>query len=263
MNASALPNRTDIPPRPVFPERSSGIATTRLADQTLLEEIQSIIAYVLPRPTDHYVNMDADEYRSLLLLAQEELDRRHIVRRLAQDRRELICEVLNTNQPMIQTNTYLRGTRPSVQGVQEYIGWHRESFYGPDMDQAINFWVPILNVTAENVMRYIPDSHLIPDANIETASEEDESVERYSSGHKIGLLYAPKRITSGVDLSKSKPFCVLPGEVTVFAGHLIHGAAENLSNHIRFSMDFRLIAMESLSTSKEHFASGKSYFEPL
>ena len=44
---------------------------------------------------------------------------------------------------------------------------------------------------------------------------------------------------------------------------LIHGAAENRSDKIRFSMDFRLIAEESLASAKEHFASGKSYFEPL
>jgi len=263
VNTAVLPNRADIPPRPTFPANSSGIATTRLSDQALLEEVQGVVRYFFPRETQHYVNMEAETYRSLVFSAQEEVNRREITRRLAQDRRDVICEVLDTQTPMIQTNIYLRATRPTVKGVQENIGWHRESFYGPDMDQSINFWVPILNVSAENVMRYIPDSHLIPDAQIETESKADDSVQRFSSGHKIGLLYAPKRITSGVDLDVSKPFCVLPGEVAIFAGHLIHGAAENQSESIRFSMDFRLIAEESLSSGKQHFASGKDYFEPL
>ena len=263
MNAPTLPNRADIPPRPVFPADSSGICTTRLADQKLLEEVQSVVRFHFPRDTDHYVNMEPEAYRELIFAAQEELNRRQITRRLAQDRRDLICQVLDTRNPMIQTNIYMRGTRTSVSGIQENIGWHRESFYGPDMDQAINFWVPILNVTHENIMRYIPDSHLIPDADITTRSEPDKDVQRFSAGHKIGLLYAPKEITGGVELETSKPFCVLPGEVAIFAGHLIHGAAENRSDRIRFSMDFRLIAEESLSSAKEHFASGKSYFEPL
>ncbi|MEM7057098.1 MAG: phytanoyl-CoA dioxygenase family protein [Pseudomonadota bacterium] len=263
MNAPALPNRADIPPRPIFPEGSSGIRTTRLADTSLLDEVQGVVAYYFPRDTQYYVDMEPDAYRGLIFAAQEELNRRQITRRLAEDRRDVICEVLDTQRPMIQTNIYMRGTRPSVLGIQENIGWHRESFYGPDMDQAINLWVPILNVSAENVMRYIPDSHLIPDAEISTHSEADDSVQRFSAGHKIGLLYAPKEITGGVELNVSKPFCVLPGEVAIFAGHLIHGAAENLSDKIRFSMDFRLIAEESLSSAKEHFASGKSYFESV
>lgn len=164
---------------------------------------------------------------------------------------------------MIQSNVYLRATRPAISGVTENIGWHRESFYGPAMEESINFWVPVANVSVENVMHYIPESHIIPDADIETESVNDASVERFSAGHKIGLLYAPKEIVSGVDLNVSKPFCVLPGEVAIFAGALIHGAAANRSADIRFSIDFRLIAEESLSATKEHFASGKNYFEYL
>jgi len=252
-----------IPPRPVFAEGTSGIVTSRLGDPALLEEAQGVVDHFFPRPAAHYREMESEAYRALLLAAQDEMNRRAMTRRLAEDRREAICEVLQSDRPMIQTNIYLRGTRPAGTGVTENIGWHRESFYGPDMDQSINLWMPVANVSAENAMRYIPDSHLIPDEAIETVSKPDTSVARFSAGHKLGLLYAPKEITAGVDLTTSKPFCVLPGEVAIFAGHLIHGAAENRSDKIRYSMDFRLIAEESLSSAKEHFASGKSYFEPL
>ena len=252
-----------LPLRPIFPEGSSGITTTLLANPAILEELRGVVDFFLPRSAAHYAAMDADAYRALVLGAQEEMNRRGIARRLSEDRRAVVCEALQTQMPLIQTNLYLRATRPSVSGLQENIGWHRESFYGPDMDQSINLWVPVANVSAENIMRYIPDSHLIPDADIKTNSEADASVERFSAGHKIGLLYAPKEIVSGVDLSEPRPFVVLPGEVAIFAGHLIHGAATNSSDKIRFSLDFRLIAKESLTTDKAHFASGKSYFEPL
>ena len=249
--------------RPKFPEASSGIIISTLASVELLEQIQGIVTYFFPRGVESYVDMDPDDYRNLVAQAQTELNRRQLARRLAEDRRDIIREVLDTENPMVQTNLYLRATRPSISGVQENIGWHRESFYGPDMDQSINFWVPVANVNSENVMRYVADTHLIPDSDIETISEPDASVARYSAGHKIGLLYAPKKIVSGVDLDEHHPFVVLPGEVAIFAGALIHGAAENRSDKIRFSVDFRLIAAEGLSESKEHFASGKSYFEPL
>ena len=75
------------------------------------------------------------------------------------------------------------------------------------------------------------------------------------------MLYSPKRIVSGVDLTVHRPLVVVPGEVAVFSGALIHGAAENRFNGVRFSVDFRLIASQNLTVSKESFASGKQYFE--
>lgn len=249
--------------RPKFSETSSGIDISALGSIELLEEIRGVVAYFFPLGVESYVKMDPDDYRNLVAQAQAELNRRQMARRLAEDRKSIICEVLDSENPLIQTNLYLRATRPSISTVQENVGWHRESFYGPDMDASINFWVPVANVNSENVVRYIADSHLIPSSEIETTSEPDASVARFSAGHKIGLPYAPKTIVSGVDLSEHHPFVVLPGEVAIFAGALIHGAAENRSDKIRFSVDFRLIAAESLSETKEHFASGKSYFEPL
>lgn len=252
-----------LPPRPIFPQGLSGIITTKINNLAVLEEVQQIIDFFFPFTSKEYNEMEMSSYRSIVLAAQDEVNRRQIARRLASDRLAIICEVLQTDAPMIQTNAYLRATRPNIQGLQENIGWHRESFYGPNLDQSINFWVPLANVSAETSLRYIPDSHLIPDSDIKTHSTADTSVEKFSAGHKIGLMYSPKDIVSGVDLTKSRPFVVLPTEIAIFAGHLIHGAAKNCSDNIRFSLDFRLIAKESLTTSKLHFASGKSYFEPL
>ena len=234
-----------------------------LGDPHLLQELRALVDFFFPRPTEYYVAMAHEDFRSLVLRAQVELNTRDFARRLACDRRETVCRVLGSDQPLVQTNAYLRATRPHVEGVQENIGWHRESFYGPDMQDAINVWVPIANVSADNAVRYIPESHLIPDEDIVTTSEEDGSVERFSAAHKIGLLYRPKQIVSGVDLTASLPLVALPGEVAMFAGAMIHGAAANHSDKIRFSVDFRMLAAESLSHGKDHFASGKSYFEPL
>jgi hypothetical protein len=250
--------------RPVFPAGSSGISITRISDQNLLDELAGMVRFFFARSTEYYVRMELQEYRSLIVRAQDEINVRGFGRRLARDRVALIRQVLASECPLIQTNVYLRATRPDTAGVQENVGWHRESFYGPKMAESINFWLPIANVSIENVMQYIPESHTIPDEEITTVGEADDTVKRFSAGHKVGLLYAPKRITAGVDLSNPKPFIVLPGEAAIFAGALIHGAAENRSDKIRFSLDFRLIAKESYWGQKQqHFASGKSYFEPL
>ncbi len=249
--------------QPVFAPGTSGIAISTLTDDVLLTKLKEVVGAFFGEPISHYAAMDADGYRSLVVAAQDEINRCHMPRRLAEDRREELSAILGTTDIMLQTNLYLRATRPGITGTQEHIGWHRESFYGPDMGASVNFWMPIENVSADNAMRYVPESHLIPDEAIETHQEDDQSVARFSTGHRIGLLYSPKRIVRGVDFSCQRALLVTEGDVAIFSGALIHGAAENRSNELRFSVDFRLIAAENLMVSKQHFASGKQYFERL
>lgn len=249
--------------RPVFPESSSGIALARLHDPGLRQELELIVRHFFSRSTEYYVGLHADEYRAIVSAAQDEVNRRGLAHRIARDQIELIKTVLRTERPMVQSNAYLRATRPRISNAQENVGWHRESFYGPNMTEAINLWMPILNVSSDNTLHYIPDTHTIPDSEIQTVSEADPSLPRFSAGHRIGLLYAPKKIVSGVDFSTSRPFVVLPGEAAIFAASLIHGSAENRSDSIRFSLDIRMAAQESIIEQKVHFASGSNYFSPL
>lgn len=248
---------------PVFAANASGIVVSPLRDGAILAELRDITSRRFSQPVDDYVKADPRDYQKLVADAQDEINGREFVRRISEDRRAELCEILGTNRILIQTNLYLRATRPKVTGIQENVGWHRESFYGPDMQYSVNLWTPIANVTRDNILRYIPDSHLIPDSDIATVSEPDPIVERFSAAHRIGLLYAPKRIVSGVDLEASRPFEVPDGAVAIFAGQLIHGAAENRSRAIRFSVDFRVIAADNLVERKKHFSSGKEYFEEL
>ncbi len=247
---------------PAFEAGSSAISVTRLGNPSLLEEMQSVVGFYFGRSPDHYVQMETPKYTALVADAQDELNKRILVRRLAGDRRDALSGILGSQRIMVQSHLYLRATRP-MRGGQESVGWHRESFYGSSVETAVNFWLPILNVTIENTLLYVPDSHLIPDEAIVTENEEDPTVQRGSAAHRIGLLYSPKRIVSGVDFSTHRPFIVLPGEAAIFSGQLIHGSAVNKSDKIRFSADFRLIAAENLKANKWHFASGKEYFEEL
>ena len=50
----------------------------------------------------------------------------------------------------------------------------------------------------------------------------------------------------------------------IFSGNLVHGAAKNTSQSIRFSLDFRVMPEKYFDINlnkKDHFASGKDYFE--
>lgn len=252
---------TELMPR--FPTGSSAIVLSALCSAAMVEEVGSVVSAHFPKSVDQCCAMSPQAYHQLVAAAQDDLNRRQFARRIAEDRRDALAGVLGSADIMIQTNVYLRATRPGPVDGQEFVDWHRESFYGPGMNACVNVWVPIAGVTPRNTLRYVPESHLIPDDAIYTEQSSDPSVARFSEGHRIGLLYAPKRIVRGVDVAKSKPMIVPYGTAAIFSGNLIHGAAANPEAGIRFSVDFRALAAENLSVEKRHFASGKAYLESL
>lgn len=208
-----------------------------------------------------WTNESAENYRGRVARAQESLNGELVAHLIAGGIRPVLEQLLQSDEIMVQSNVYLRAARPQI-GGQESVGWHRESFYGCP-PQALNVWVPIANVTPDNAIRYIPGSTHIPEAEIETTTGDNDGVQRGSSGHKIGLLYAPKRIIGGVDLSSAQPLPFEDGQASVFSSMLVHGAAENRTDRVRFSIDFRVIAREHVGVQKQHFASGKEMFEEL
>jgi ectoine hydroxylase-related dioxygenase (phytanoyl-CoA dioxygenase family) len=248
---------------PFFPPESSAITITNIASQALIAEMLETVRSHFAHPTSEYLGVDAEDYRAIVAAAQNDLNQRSLTRRLASDRIDLLADVLATKKILIQRNLHLRATRPQIKSLQENVGWHRESFYGAGVERCVNFWAPIANVTAENTLRYVSDSHLIPEDRIETVRIEDPTTPKFSAGHKIGLNYAPKQIVSGVDFSKQRAFDVSVGQAAVFSGALIHGAAENRSNNIRFSIDFRLIAQEAYGGRALLVGGNDNYYEPL
>lgn len=213
--------------------------------------------------SDGMENLELDEYRGRIATAQDNLNRVDMTSRIANAvRAELVAQV-GDDDILVQSNCYLRATRPHVKVTQEAVDWHRESFYGPDMGHSWNVWTPLANVTVENTLRYVPDSASIPEEDIKLDRVDDPQTPRFSAGHRIGLLYAPKHIIGGVDFTKAMPMIVPYGASSIFSGNLIHGAATNRSEAIRISIDFRTIAKKHYTTGKEHFASGKPYFVEL
>ena len=261
-------NTTSAPQRlptngPYFPADSSAIIITRIFSEALLGEIAKTVETHFALPEAEYIHMDANSYRAVVATAQDELNKLHLTRRLVEDRIDLLEDVLGSRDILVQKNLHLRATRPQTKSAHENIGWHRESFYGDGVERCVNFWTPIANVNAENTLRYVPDSHLIPEDRLETVRLEDPTTPKHSTGHIIGFPYAPKHIVSGVDFSQSRAFDVAKGEAAIFSGALIHGSADNRSNRIRFSIDFRLIASEAYGGRDRSIGGGNNMFVSL
>lgn len=209
-------------------------------------------------------SMSASCYRSLILNAQNRLNEIGVNKLIFKEiRKDLADWHPDDAGYLVQSNVYLRASRPIQRQESEYIGWHRESFYGSGMEKAHNVWVPIRGVNEKNTLQYIPGSHLIPTVALQISSVDDPITKRFSEGHKLGFLYSPKIIESGIDFSTATPMNVPMNCFACFPAELIHGAAANRSNTIRFSIDLRIIKKtdyENKDSKSFHFASGNSYF---
>ena len=54
-------------------------------------------------------------------------------------------------------------------------------------------WTPINGVNELNTVKFIPNSQNIKNEDIITENVDDEVTKKFSSGHKIGLMYSPKK----------------------------------------------------------------------
>lgn len=231
-------------------------------NSALILEIRKIIKEFFVEKENFYLGISNDDFREIILNAQKKINDLDITNKIVTEIYDDIIEYLNNDKFLIQSNSYLRVSRPNKVN-NDSIGWHRENFYAPNANEYVNIWTPILGVDKFNTINFVPESQLINNNDIKTINIDDQHTKKYSSGHKIGLMYSPKKIISGVDFSKKEPMIVPYNSSSIFSGNLIHGAAGNMSNNIRFSIDFRIISeryFDKNLNKKEHFASGKDYF---
>lgn len=249
--------------KPEASKVNSSIAIAQHDSTYPRREILEIIEHFFPSDESESINMELHDYRKLMLLTQNELNAENAGQKIVQAIFPALSAYLNSDEILVQSNVYLRASRPSKFLDQESIGWHRETFYGANMDKAFNIWTPIKGVNKENTLQYVPESHLIPENEIIIKQQDDKNTQQFSDGHKLGFQYKPKRIVGGVDFSSKKRMEVPINSSAIFSGNLIHGAAENYSSNIRFSIDFRIIKKVdySLENKQFHISSGKPYFE--
>jgi len=211
---------------------------------------------------DFYIKMSSEEFRELIVKAQKKMNDENITNKIIINIYNDLVDYLKTDQFLIQSNLYLRVSRPH-NNTNDSIGWHRENFYAPNADNYINVWTPIEGVNEFNTIKYIPESQHIKNEDIKTININDKLTKKYSVGHKIGLMYSPKKILSGINFEQQKPMIVPYYSSSIFSGNLIHGAAQNNSKTTRFSLDFRIIDERFYNkelNKQHHFASGKEYF---
>jgi ectoine hydroxylase-related dioxygenase (phytanoyl-CoA dioxygenase family) len=241
---------------------NSSIMIAVHSDKSVVKEARSLIESLPKNSTE----IDAEEWREMVWTIQNQFCEAQLGAKVCKNTAKDLVEYMGTDKILIQSNVYFRATRPVSEETpidMECIGFHRETFYGPNMEQSVNVWTPIKGVTEQNTLRYIENSQLIDDAEIVTQSKPSEYTEKGSTGHKLGLLYAPKEIVEGVTLDCHLPLNVPNFSTAYFSGNLIHGAAINRSLDVRYSFDFRILRKSDYRRAKNkqfHISTGKPYF---
>jgi len=222
------------------------VEVVKLHSDYVLSQLRTVIHWNFSDSVN-YAEMEAGEYHAKVARAQDAINERGLGAIIAWNIRDEINRYCGSQHVMLQSGIYLRAARPGLSN--DVVGWHRESFYGAPAG-SVNLWMPVLNVTIDNTLQYFPGTDTVADADIETVQENSAEVARGSAGSKIGLLYAPKRITGWHSYDTvapvALPMIVPDGSVALFPGQLIHGAAVNRTNKIRFSVDVRLLARENV-----------------
>lgn len=212
-------------------------------------KLRKIISEEYNKDINFYVSMKQQDYHKHNAKVLDRINKEIDTKKLRFEAANIITKAINIKNKFLMSSfiSYL-ATRPSNQGKtiyadHEFVDFHRENFY-TDHDYAnhqINVWLPIFDVKFRQNFKYVPKSQFIPDEKILVRKEENKFIKKYSSAHKCGLNYAPKRIIQGVNLKKAKRFKVPKNKFLILDANLIHGGGINLTNKIRFALSFSLI----------------------
>lgn len=246
-----------------------GIIIKGFEDHSFITDIREMIDRRFGEKDDYYLCMSRNEFQDLAVEAQEELNTLDIQRRFYESEKEVFDAIFPSEELLHESVVFFRAVRPQKEGIKmEAPDFHRETFYS-DHDHTpycINTWIPIKNVDSRNTLRYYPFSHKIPDE--ELSVEEDLTapgkVEKFSSGHKLGFLWKPKRLSESIDIGSPATMNFFENSYSIFSSMLVHGGAENHSDKIRFAIGFGLIPTNRMTVNKDFFASGgKPHYIPF
>ena len=216
---------------------------------------------------DRFNRMSVGEFHECVYAAQRDINSGNIQDRIYQHEKSAFEREIGQSL-MRESVCFLRAVRPSKKDAtkSEAVGLHRETMYSDsphEISHCVNMWFPIRGVNENSSLKYIPNSHKVPDADLEVAvDEEGPRVGKHSTGHKLGFLYSPKKIVGGVDTQSLSTFKVGYGEYVLFSSMLIHGGAANHGSEIRFSLSMAIIPQVNVVVNKSYFAAGgKSHYE--
>ena len=102
--------------------KESSILICKHKNNHLISEVKNVIYYFFNKDIEHYKNLSLSEYRSHVNKAQIEINNLNTGDKITSQIRDEIFKYLNTESILIQSNVYLRASRPHQNINDESIG---------------------------------------------------------------------------------------------------------------------------------------------
>jgi len=241
--------------------KDNGLIISKFKDKSIIKDLNKIINKYFKKSENFYCKMPLKKFRELAFRCQKEIFKLKIQKRFAESEEEILKSLLQNDVPLFESLIFLRIVRPLKNSNEaEAIDWHRETFYSDHkyIRHGINVWFPIKNVNLKNTLKYIPFSHKVSDNKIKrrkirmTKDQKLNSVnKKFSASHKMGFVYHPKKIVSGINLNKAKPMNIPKNNYALFSTMLIHGNSQNLHSKIRFALGFGIMPKSKIKKIKK------------
>lgn len=129
-------------------------------------------------------------------------------------------------------------------GVSYNYKPHRDTWYNGGVQEQINHWMPLCNVTKDSGFFMAPGYYNVPIDNNSEIFDLDTWDQKFRK-KAVEMTTAEERphpVPMG-NISKEERFLVMIpyGDEIVFSAHHFHGSGENTTNKVRFSVDYRTI----------------------
>lgn len=130
-----------------------------------------------------------------------------------------------------------------VSGISYAFHPHRDCWYSAPFSQ-VNWWIPVYEVVAENVMAFHPryfDRPVRNSSRLYDYTEWNRTSRRTAARHVRSDPRAQPRPEEPVELEPQVRVVPEPGGTLVFSGAQLHSTVPNTSGRTRFSIDFRTV----------------------
>lgn len=182
---------------------------------------------------------------------------RHLVLAMGDDPEETYFDLPRLRA--IPSDNYL------TTGVSYAYKAHRDTWYAHPR-QLINYWVPVFDVTGQNVMSMYVGYFKRPVANESAGWDYDDWVKnaRFQAEQNIGAENRNHPIpTEPIDGASEIRIAGRAGDIMMFSTCHLHASAPNTSGVTRFSFDLRTLNIRDLVTEKgpaniDGFATGST-----
>lgn len=169
--------------------------------------------------------------------------------------RDLLRKLCQSREAIYFDPPRMRIAPPSdylTSGVSYAYMPHRDTWYGHPIC-AVNYWIPISDITHENCLALFPNYFSRAVKNTSEMYDHDKwvSTYRFRAAEQVTTEARPHpKIIEEINSTSELRVVGSPGDVLIFSSQQLHGTVPNTSGVTRFSIDFRTVHIDDLRAAR-------------